>query len=699
MDNYDIKCRIIEEELRSVWPEWHVADHLGGGSFGDVFRIYRDNHGIREDSALKVIQINDRMATMIMPSNAQDGSQTDIPEALFGEIQIMEALRGSPNIVNIEDFSFRRVGQTSTLMVRMELLTSLQDVLPGRNGEGTLSSIGEIIKLGKDICTALMYCESKGIIHRDIKPANLFVDRFGNYKVGDFGASKRMETVHVAQTMTGIGTISYMAPEIFRGRSYNNTVDIYAVGLVLYQLLNNGRMAFLPESGSYTTLDIDSANYKRLHGTAVPSLAGKYVAGERISRRLDATVRKACAVRPADRYRTANEFYNALALAELPEKKAKPKFGKRAKSLPVASESLQGQQVVEPLQGQQDAGPLHGGQQDTPPPVNASHSQPPKKGRSNEFKFVLAIELVCLIVAAVVGLGIVQRGKGFSVLSERVEQSVVADTEGSGSEEGITVDDSGAGISGSEEGSAANESGAETEAAGTVTEGETVLGTISDSWEEIIAAGEDGTYIDKYQIGDTKELDLGEEGVIRMELVALDADELADGSGNAHMTWIAKDLLHTKHAMNEEATNSGGWPESDMRAWLQDSILPLFPDAVRSNIKEVKKYSYSRSDRGTISSTDKIWIPSLREVRDTEELRETYGVDAEDAGPEYLEAFSDDSIKRQRDDKLCYWWLRSASQNSDSKFHRIAYDYFPLRVYWNVVSAIIEHGVVVGFCL
>lgn len=688
MDNYDIKCRIIEEELRSVWPEWHVADHLGGGSFGDVFRIYRDNHGIREDSALKVIQINDRMATMIMPSNAQDGSQPDIPEALFGEIQIMEALRGSPNIVNIEDFSFRRVGQTSTLMVRMELLTSLQDVLPGRNGEGTLSSIGEIIKLGKDICTALMYCESKGIIHRDIKPANLFVDRFGNYKVGDFGASKRMETVHVAQTMTGIGTISYMAPEIFRGRSYNNTVDIYAVGLVLYQLLNNGRMAFLPESGSYTTLDIDSANYKRLHGTAVPSLAGKYVAGERISRRLDATVRKACAVRPADRYRTANEFYDALALAEMPEKKAKPKFGKRAKSLPVASESLQ---------GQQDAGPLHGGQQDTPPPVNASYSQPPKKGRSNEFKFVFAIELVCIIVAVVVGLGILPRGKGFSVLSERVEQSVVADTEESGSEEGITVDDSGAGISGSEEGIAANESGNET-----VTEEETVLGTISDSWEEIIAAGEDGTYIDKYQIGDTKELDLGDEGVIRMELVALDADELADGSGNAHMTWIAKDLLHTKHAMNEENTNSGGWPASDMRAWLQDSILPLFPDTVRSNIKEVKKYSYSSSDRGTISSTDKIWIPSLREVRDTEELRETYGVDAEDAGPEYLEAFPDDASRlRQRDGKLCYWWLRSSSQSSDSKFYRIeCYDtgsYWDAS--WGAVSAIIEHGVAVGFCL
>ena len=145
--------------------------------------------------------MDDWMATVALPSNSRDENQPNIPDALRSEIQIMEALRGAPNIVIIEDFAYRRVGQTSTLLVRMELLKSLQEVLPGRNGQGTLSSIREITKLGKDVCRALMYCEKRGIIHRDIKPANLFVDRFGDYKVGDFGASKRMETVHVAQTM------------------------------------------------------------------------------------------------------------------------------------------------------------------------------------------------------------------------------------------------------------------------------------------------------------------------------------------------------------------------------------------------------------------------------------------------------------------------------------------------------------------
>lgn len=698
MDSNDIRSRLIEEELRSVWPGWHVARRLGGGSFGDVFQIYRDNYGIRVESALKVIQMDDWMATVALPSNSRDESSPDIPEALRSEIQIMETLRGAPNIVSIEDFAYRRVGQTSTLLVRMELLKSLQDVLPGRNGQGTLSSIREITKLGKDICTALMYCESKGIIHRDIKPANLFVDRFGNYKVGDFGASKRMETVHVAQTMTGIGTISYMAPEIFRGQSYNNTVDIYALGLVLYQLLNNGRMAFLPDNGAYTTQDIDSANYHRLHGTPVPSLVGKYVGGERIDSRLDAAVRKACAMNPSDRYRTAKEFYDALVFTEMPEKKAEPEYGWRTQSSSDETDPLQGRQEYrkpEPeikyqsgsaAQGRQqerkrtqaEAGPSAAARQPTaPPPVRPSQSQPQKNGQSGGNKSVIAIVLVCIIAAVALTVLVSQRGGTGS--SAGVDQGVVAETEGNDSEEENTVDDS----------------ESDTEVTDTVNEEETVREPISDSWEEIIAAGKDGTYIDKYQIGDTKGLDLGEEGVIEMELVAFDADELADGSGKAHMTWIAKDLLDTIHVMNKEGTNEGGWPASDMRAWLQDSILPLFPDTVRPNIKEVKKYSYSYSDGGTISSSDKIWIPSRREVFGA-------GDSNEDAGPEYLTVFSDAASRiKRRAGEPYWWWLRSTFGNYGNAFRAVNFD----GCEWDSDGAGScdyagdEDGVAVGFCL
>ena len=319
MNNYDIKCRIIEEELKTFWPQWHVIRCLGGGAFGDVFEIYRDNFGIREKSALKMIQIRDvtETAYLITPtgeaeSRSQDG-QAAIPKAFRNEIQIMEALRGAPNIVTIEDFYLKREESSTMLFVRMELLTSFQQILAERQRDQQPFTIPEILKIGRDICTALMYCETKKIIHRDIKPANLFLDVFGNYKVGDFGVSRHMDTVHRALTMTGIGTISYMAPEVFKGQLYNNTVDIYALGLILYQLLNNNRIPFLPTEGSYTTKDIDSANYKRLHGESLPSLTGIRIGNETVDASLDAMIRKACAIRSEDRYQSAKAFCEDLA--------------------------------------------------------------------------------------------------------------------------------------------------------------------------------------------------------------------------------------------------------------------------------------------------------------------------------------------------------------------------------------------------
>lgn len=138
---------------------------------------------------------------------------------------------------------------------------------------------------------------------------------------------------HVARTMTGMGTISYMAPEIFQGRSYDHTADIYSLGLVLYQLLNKGRMPFLPAEDSYTTQDIDSANYQRLYGMPVPGLTGNHIGEERIDSRLDAVVRKACEVDPADRYQTAMEFYDALEFRETEEKKPIPIYKKDHRAL------------------------------------------------------------------------------------------------------------------------------------------------------------------------------------------------------------------------------------------------------------------------------------------------------------------------------------------------------------------------------
>lgn len=307
MANFDYKCRVVEEELQSFWPGWHVVARLGGGTYGDVFQIYKvDNTGIRTESALKVIQIVD--------NNLSDPTP---PESVLSEIRIMEILRGAPNIVAIEDSYYLKDPGGSglaRLFIRMELLKSFEDILRqseemlrcGYQPEQAFMSVSEVCKLGIDICTALDYCEQYNIIHRDIKPANLFIDRFGNYKVGDFGVSRQVSFIEIAHTMTGIGTITYMAPEVYMGGVYNHTVDIYALGLVLYQLLNYGRAPFLPDyMTELSASSVDDANYKRLNCVKIPKIPY-------IDIKLNKIILKACAYRSEARYQTAGEFRSAL---------------------------------------------------------------------------------------------------------------------------------------------------------------------------------------------------------------------------------------------------------------------------------------------------------------------------------------------------------------------------------------------------
>ena len=217
---------------------------------------------------------------------------------------------------------------------------------------------------------------------------------------------------------------------------------------------------------------------------------------------------------------------------------------------------------------------------------------------------------------------------------------------------------------------------------------------LTDTWEQIIAASKDGTYKDKYRIGDTKELDMGSEGLITMKLVAMDEDELADGSGKAPMTWVADELLNSEHNMNDEKTNKGGWEASGMRAWLRENVLPLMPEEVRRGIREVTKYSYSYEVKKDIKTEDRIWIPSEREVflgdHDKNWLNDQTGV-------AYTEVFnSNESRVRSRAGAsgASWWWLRSAYYIGAIFFKDVSSDG---SYYTNTASR--EGGVVVGFCL
>ena len=149
------------------------------------------------------------------------------------------------------------------------------------------------------------------------------------------------------------------------------------------------------------------------------------------------------------------------------------------------------------------------------------------------------------------------------------------------------------------------------------------------TWPAVFSAIADGTYKEKYAVGDLVPLDLGSEGLVNMQIVAFDKDDLADGSGKAPISWISKELLSTKVRMNPNvATNSdgsyqegtgavGGWEKCEMRSYLKQTIKPLIPETVRNAIKEVNKEqnAWTTTDSSYRQATvDDLWLPTEEEM-------------------------------------------------------------------------------------
>lgn len=150
---------------------------------------------------------------------------------------------------------------------------------------------------------ALDYAHGRGVVHRDIKPANILVAADAQVKITDFGIA-RLETSTLTQVGAVVGTPSYMAPEQFRGLPVDGRADIFAAGVVLYQMLTGAR----PFSGTASEVI-----YQVLHD--MPAAPGSRRNG--LHPAFDAVVQRALAKDAAGRFPTALAFADALADAHL----------------------------------------------------------------------------------------------------------------------------------------------------------------------------------------------------------------------------------------------------------------------------------------------------------------------------------------------------------------------------------------------
>lgn len=293
------------EQIKLPWPEWQIVETLGRGAFGEVYRAKREDYGETFYAAVKVVRIPGEESEIRELEDTGIGAKSylgNMVNDLVGEIALMHRLKGASHIVSIEDYKIieKEEGVGWTLYIRMELLTNLNEY----KREHPLSE-EEVIKLGCHMCDALEMCQKEKIVHRDIKPSNVFVSKFGDFKLGDFGISR-----HLGDSMSGFssrkGTGSYMAPEIYRGENYDFTVDIYSLGIMLFQLANEGRLPFLPPAGQEVLLsDTEAALERRLSGEDIPDPS-------KGGRALGDIIRKACNIDPRKRYQMPSEMKKDL---------------------------------------------------------------------------------------------------------------------------------------------------------------------------------------------------------------------------------------------------------------------------------------------------------------------------------------------------------------------------------------------------
>jgi serine/threonine protein kinase len=201
-----------------------------------------------------------------------------------------------PNIVQVFDSGLdQRTGQHFIVMEYIEG-QSCAEILRDRGWLG----VDEVLPIILGSCEGLDYAHRKGVVHRDVKPGNLLRANDGGVKLADFGIAKATEQVSITQAGSVLGTAAYLAPEQGRGENAGPTADIYALGVVTYQLLA-GRLPY--EGASLTELALKQQQQR-------PTRLDRLVAG--VTPELAEAVEIALRLDPASRYARATDMARAL---------------------------------------------------------------------------------------------------------------------------------------------------------------------------------------------------------------------------------------------------------------------------------------------------------------------------------------------------------------------------------------------------
>lgn len=213
---------------------------------------------------------------------------------------LMEKLRDCKGVVHLVDSEILYSGSNAVVFLLEEYAQPFEEYYKTTN-----MTVGDVVKLGIRICQALDGCWNAGVAHLDVQPKNLFVDEKGKFLLGDFGSSLTVDLLEKEQQLRG--TLSYMAPEVYHGRRYSQVSEVYALGMVLYTILNHGMLPFTDR------MPKEAAIRERLKGTPLPPLP-------RYGDALGKILSRACAYQLNQRYWSVSALMGELLELMMEEK-------------------------------------------------------------------------------------------------------------------------------------------------------------------------------------------------------------------------------------------------------------------------------------------------------------------------------------------------------------------------------------------
>ncbi|BDQ52128.1 serine/threonine protein kinase [Enterococcus faecalis] len=345
---------------------YHIIGSIGSGGMANVYLAH--DLILDRDVAVKVLRFDFQ--------NDQAAIRRFQREALAATELV------HPNIVSVYD-----VGEEDGLQYLvmeyvkgMDLKRYIQTHFP--------IPYSTVVDITQQILSAVAMAHEHRIIHRDLKPQNILIDEHGTVKITDFGIAIALSETSITQTNTMLGSVHYLSPEQARGSMATNQSDIYAVGIILYEMLT-GNVPFDGESAVTIAL--------KHFQEEIPSVK---MFDPGIPQSLENVVRHATAKDPSDRYKTANEMaedlYTSLSASRLNE----PAWGPTAllgetKVLTPIPEDIAEPEETTPVEVPEDIAD------------DILAEQPPKKNRK---KLWIGLAIAALIALAIGGLAFAMSG-------------------------------------------------------------------------------------------------------------------------------------------------------------------------------------------------------------------------------------------------------------------------------------------------